>query len=315
MNLPTSLVVVGAGAIAEEHIKAAQSLGALVSAVFYKDNPSKANLLAKKYGIGVVTNRLSLLGSLSWDRAVVAIPAEHTFEVYDYLALTSKPVLFEKPVSLDKKHLQYLSQFENISVALNRRHYSSVTAAKLFLSADQPDLVRLTLTQMPSPDSLVKNFYLDGIHLIDLLRFLLPKVTLDSFTARQDSENSWIAIGSAGETVLNLTFTIGHPINHEIMFLSKDQAAYLRPIEVFNIYHGMEKHESASQGAARYEPRLITQTIGSQETGHKSGFLEQMRAFLNLKSPEGITALATISDVQKAFELVDWVLADSALER
>ena len=209
MGLKTyySVAVVGAGYMAEEHIKAFSAIeGVKVTGIFSRTK-EKADLLANKYSILYCANSIEELYTLTHaDLVVVAVRETAVVEIIDNLLAYDWTLLFEKPFGLNLEESGVLCQKvaaskKNAFVALNRRFYSSTTQVFQDLTQDQGkrfihvvDYENLEQVQSFNYSSeILKNWmYANSIHLIDYLCFFgrgkivnvetIPYKTFDKYT-------------------------------------------------------------------------------------------------------------------------------------
>ena len=178
------IVIIGAGNIAEEHIKAFKAQDNCDLIGIYSRTKIKAIRIADKYKISNVVDTIHELAELLPDAVVIAVSVESTESICLQAFKFPWIILVEKPVGLDYNSANLI--FENsiknnskVFVALNRRQFSSTINAIDLLSSDsnkrfvivndQEDPI-LQLKSGMEPD-LVKNLmYTNSIHLIDYFR-------------------------------------------------------------------------------------------------------------------------------------------------
>jgi predicted dehydrogenase len=181
VNNNIRIVIVGAGNIAEEHIKAFSAQNSCDIVGIFSRTKSKAVRIADKYKISNVADSIQGLAELSPDAVVIAVSVESTEAICLQAIKYPWIILVEKPVGLNYHSanliLENSIKFKSkLFVALNRRHYSSTLNAINILSCDsnnrfvtvndQEDPI-LQIKSGMAPD-LVKNLmYTNSIHLID----------------------------------------------------------------------------------------------------------------------------------------------------
>ena len=125
------LALIGAGFIAEEHLKAIDAVEDLEVDLIYSRTSSKANSLSKKFSILEVVNDKDSFLSLAKKRdgILVTVSAENMFEVCTELLPLKIPLFIEKPPALSLEEMDTLVQtsinYNTLNmVGFNRRFYS-----------------------------------------------------------------------------------------------------------------------------------------------------------------------------------------------
>ncbi|MDB4051012.1 Gfo/Idh/MocA family oxidoreductase, partial [Flavobacteriaceae bacterium] len=176
------VAIIGAGYMANEHIKAFSSLeNVMVNGIFSRTK-EKAIIISKKYKIEFVAESINELYNLTKADVVV-----NTSSVASILDTTKKCLNFpwinlvEKPPGYNLNEaltLYELVEKKNaqLYVALNRRHYSSVKKALFELKNDDSKRVVKVLDQEDQNDpkrighsnKIIQNWmFANSIHLID----------------------------------------------------------------------------------------------------------------------------------------------------
>lgn len=143
MSDNVDLLIVGAGKIAEEHLKVALSFDLNVELI--GRGKEKTELLSRQYP----SVKVSSGGLDSWlssnkcpKRAIVAVPIEHLSNICQVLLRHGiEYILVEKPLTFSIDEVENLIHLEShfnakISIAYNRRFYSSVLKAQQLLEQD-----------------------------------------------------------------------------------------------------------------------------------------------------------------------------------
>jgi predicted dehydrogenase len=182
-----SVGIIGAGYMAEEHIKAFQALDNVEISGIYSRTYLKAEILANKYGIKFCCKSVDDLYMQSKpDVIVIAITETAVEDLVDEIAHYPWVVLFEKPVGLDYEQSKRISDKIDLFgmqaiVALNRRFYSSTRQLVHDLANTQG--TRLIQVNDYESLSIAKSFnyaeiiinnwmYANSVHLIDYFCFL-----------------------------------------------------------------------------------------------------------------------------------------------
>lgn len=184
MNNKIKVAIIGAGNVAEEHIKAFLAQDNCEISGIYSRTNIKAQILADKYKISNVVYSIKELADLFPDLLVIAVSIESTeticLEAFNYPWL----ILVEKPVGINYKSAKFIFEKSikynsKVFVALNRRQLSSTLNAINLLTSDtnkrfvivndQEDPILQLKSGMTN--DLVKNLmYTNSIHLIDYFR-------------------------------------------------------------------------------------------------------------------------------------------------
>ncbi|MEK9657142.1 MAG: Gfo/Idh/MocA family oxidoreductase [bacterium] len=100
------IAVIGAGRWGRNHIKTLSSMGSLAAVI---DN-SRKNIekIQSDYPDCNVFNHIEEEGALDYDAYVVAVPAEHHYTIAKTCLTASKPVLVEKPITLNSQEAKEL---------------------------------------------------------------------------------------------------------------------------------------------------------------------------------------------------------------
>ncbi|AYV57212.1 gfo/Idh/MocA family oxidoreductase [Leptospira kmetyi] len=176
---------VGAGYMIAEHIKAFQNISNVELSGIYSRTKSRAESLAKEFGISIVANSISeLYNETNASVVVVGVPELSTFAVVKETFEFPWIHLIEKPVGYNFQEAHSIIELAQKNktkafVALNRRHYSSTVSAlnelkniegKRFIHVqDQEDLISAKLSGQP--EKVLENWmYANSIHLIDYFK-------------------------------------------------------------------------------------------------------------------------------------------------
>ena len=138
-----SVSIIGAGKVAEEHIKAFQSINGVSVQGILSRTKSKALRLAQLYDIPIVANDVQdLYLRTRSELVVIAVTIDATKDTiescwkYDWKVLTEKPLglNYDEAQSLSKKAV---SLRKDCFIAFNRRHFASVRWVKNRLTRKQ----------------------------------------------------------------------------------------------------------------------------------------------------------------------------------
>ena len=122
--------IIGAGSIVEvNHIPAIRSLERATMAWVFDKNPQRTELVAKMYGIPVLSGEFPAAALEQVDICLLAIPYGARKPYIDLCRKIGKCLVVEKPFAFSKEeHLDYCSGFQPWEIAVNfqRRYYHSV---------------------------------------------------------------------------------------------------------------------------------------------------------------------------------------------
>lgn len=179
--VPCKVAVIGAGAMARQHIRAFADVPGVVMAGIHSRTRAKAEALAAEFGIGVVCDSVAELYDRTRADLVVVTVSELAMKTVG-LACLRYPwaLLLEKPPGLTPMETRELlaARAERVYVGLNRRFYSVTRAALHDLSGlASPRLIQVQDQQSMAdarrqgfPEIVVQNWmYKNSIHLVDYL--------------------------------------------------------------------------------------------------------------------------------------------------
>ena len=125
---------------------------------------------AAKHNIKKVSKNLKefIYESKDVDAFVIAIKTEATYPLLKILSNKKKPILVEKPGSLQAKDLKKIKFKDKIYFAYNRRFYDSVYWLKKFLKKKNGSFVSVTIPDKIKTDNneyvLSSNISLENFH-------------------------------------------------------------------------------------------------------------------------------------------------------
>lgn len=174
------VAIIGAGKIAEEHIKAFKAIKNIKIVGIFSRTELKAIKLKNKYQISKVYKNIDNMYQDSRpDLVIVAVSILSAREVLKKVSKYEWYCLCEKPIGLNYEETIKISKYfknkDKFFVAFNRRHYDSTLLAqkilkkdnskRLILVNDQQDIIK---AKKFHPSIVCKNFmYANSIHLVD----------------------------------------------------------------------------------------------------------------------------------------------------
>ena len=311
------LAVIGCGNIAEFHINAMRAVGFSIVSIAARLNSSNVEAFSKNNNIQkVYKNPLDLLNSSSeWDALLLLTPASVMVDYLKLVAPLMKPILVEKPVADNHIDLQSVIKYKNIRVAYNRRFYSGVEFAKIFIQSNPRSLIKVTIPEyrkdpehnIEFPNRLPAMTYENSVHILDIVNYISGEVEWDYLKNIKD-DNKFIALlaigqGSCGATI-QLDSYYNASDNFSINIVSDNEMVEMKPIEVTSLFKGMEVNEPTKEMPIRiYTPILQNKIIESPRHGHKPGFLGQAQDFMNFCLGRESSSGADIIDAYSALKL------------
>jgi predicted dehydrogenase len=205
------VAIIGAGGMAREHIKAFKAVQGVKVIGINSRTPSKAETLAKEFGIPkVIYDVENLYEETKADIVVITVNILAMYEVAEEVVKYPWICLFEKPVGLhydESVRINNLSKLHHAKcfVGLNRRHYSSTRATLSDLELlDDTRVVNVFDQEDPNiashegkqPELVVKNWmYANSIHMIDYFRILCRgKITSVTPVVTWDAKNPSLVV-------------------------------------------------------------------------------------------------------------------------
>jgi len=287
--------VIGAGPITDFHVRALLDCGFRPQAVAARPGSIRASELATRFGFLSCYGDWREVLDQPLDALAILTPPEPTPEILTAaMQNTIGPILVEKPVSLKPETVERLADLpgaNRVLVGYNRRCYSSTEQMSDFLDSQEGPLTvtatvpELSTTQHPSPDMRARAFLSNTVHILDLLLYLFPGITVGDIIRQEGPRGvqSLIALvqGDRNGAPISgsLTVTFGVPGNFRIQVTSDEELALMSPIEVFRRASDMSVSEPDTGNPIRtYTPKWVEPRILSQDDrDYKPGFAQQAR--------------------------------------
>lgn len=315
------LAIVGCGRIADFHASAMRETGFNISAISGRPGVSESvKNFAKKFNVeNIYSDSFALIKSSKWDALLLTSPTETIVDYLKVASVLNKPILAEKPISIDYKKLEPFLKFKNISVAFNRRFYNSVEFAKEFIRNNEKVLIKVTIPEkIVKGEDLVKKFknrlnimtYENSVHIFDIMNYLVGKIKWDSSRIIYNEEkccHMFIAMGiSENKTLVLLDNYYNASDNFSVELTSFNRKLLLKPIEMANYYEGMQVQEPSKESPIRTYNPILKKTIIEEYNNFKPGFYLQARDFMKFckkhssngaKILDAYNALKTVEDI------------------
>ena len=293
--------IIGAGKIAEEHIKAFSSFKNIKIVGIFSRTKSKAIKLKKKYKIFCVYDSISSLRVESkTDIVVVAVNLESIFSIYQEVLKYDWVCLLEKPLGLNfaqaKKIISECKYPKKVFVGLNRYSYSTSKRVIDFLKKDSSKRV-IYLFDQQNTKKIEKNIikknwmYCNSIHLVDYCRFLARgKLSSIQLVNKIDKLNfTKILKFSSGDKVF-YTSIWNKPGPWSIKISTKKYFLDLINLESLYVTDNFNKKNKVS--------------LNFFDKKFKPGFYQQAKEIKNFIYQKVYPNLPNIKDAYKTMELV-----------
>lgn len=288
------VLIAGAGAMAEEHLKALLQLGVPTRAIAVASRGAeRADALAGRYGVAACAgaDAAALLASAPAAAVVAVSDAELAGVVLALLAGGCRRILVEKPGALRRADLERVAAVAaaagaTVHVAYNRRFYPSVDAARRLIEGDgglvgiafdfteiESLVLRAGDEQGWSAELLALWGVVNSSHVIDLALHLggLPVDWVARRSGALDWHPSGAVFAGAGATEHGALFsylaTWSGAGRWGVELTTRERRLVLRPLEAL-----------VEQRRGRFE--LVPVEIAAEPAGLKPGFLGQLQAFL-----------------------------------
>ena len=168
------IVVIGSSEIVEDHIKVLKKIGLEITAIASSRLGSKnSSRIANKFNINKMYDSWkNLLNNELFDGILLASKIEKTYEIIQYALKYKKPILVEKPVSMNSNKLKKLIKNNNkfVLVGYNRRYYESVIFLKNYISKiKEKVIVNISIPERRN----IRSFFSNSVHTIDIIHFFI----------------------------------------------------------------------------------------------------------------------------------------------
>lgn len=210
-----------------------------------------------------------------WNAVISAVPTNYQYQTATSFRKDVRPYIAEKPFFNSELALKLNQESlpTNFFVAYNRRFFPSVEKLKSIFLDQVPVFGRFFLSQQEVEIKGVPSFLEDGIHILDLIRYLAGPFELRTLNLLKWSEEHSIynyEVKTANPRVLSLEVGLGITGNHGFSGRQGSKTLEMRPTEVISIYDGMERSYISEQTTSRYTPILIEE-LNSYEDSAKPG--------------------------------------------
>ena len=322
MSPTKRLAIIGTTDIAVAHLNASRAAGFDVVHIAGSPQSATAPKFAKTHGIGKVWDDPMVLAADkdAWDALIIASSTESMIGLLAVATKTGKPVLAEKPICYTSSSLDpLLPGTKNVVVGFNRRFYSAVQEAKLFIASGAPCLLHLELPESVQVDSKtgtqdVSRVTTNSTHGLDLINYVTGGLTIESVysvgSAGDNRGRVLIAKSRRGD-LCSVSANWNAPANFSLTIDRGNERFELRPLEIGALYRGMEVVPPTVETPLRtYKPIKVTNFAPSDDNSAlKPGFLGQSQALLNQIDGKHSDIAATLQDAKIALQFAEALIS------
>lgn len=323
--------LIGAGEIAEWHVRALRIAQCTVSAVATRAGSSRAQHFAERHNIPRTFDGWNdmLDHHREWDGLVLATHTDATGDILERALEMRVPVLVEKPVAWTSTRIAALRMavYSPVIVGFNRRFYSTVQFAREVVASGPPLLAHMSLPEALVADETdavarCRPFFSNSCHGLDLLRFVFGPLSLKSVTRLAGPGgqlNGFAAtlMSSRGD-VIELSGNWGTPANFALSLDRPGRRVELKPLELASIFEGMEVLEPSNDIPIRRYVPILRNRVGLETSDRleKPGFVQQALAFKALFETDTLTptVAARLEDAEAAIRLAEELVGQIQLD-
>lgn len=311
-----NLGVIGAGAIAAQHLDVVTVLEGVTLAALSSRRLAAREGLGRQYGITrLYDSHLSLLDE-PLDGVLVLVAPAAIADVTKECLERGIPTFLEKPPGLTWRQAESLAKLADrnrvrTQVGLNRRFYSVVKAARAAIEAsgrffgitvDAPENLSKAKAAGRSNEILRHWVVANSLHAIDLLRHIGGQIRIRHRSRGADLDSAETSLGALVEfdsgAIGQYTAHWGAPGGWSASLYGRGVQVVLSPFE-----RGVLKHDDGREETL--EPDLV-------DTQFKPGFYRQLEAFVSmLRSGSAGPPAADLADAARSVELAEWLAGAS----
>ena len=322
MSSAKRLAIIGTTNIAVAHLDAARAVGFDVVHVAGSPQSVTAPKFAKNHGISRVWDDPMALAADkdAWDAIVIASSTNSMIGLLAAAMSTGKPVLAEKPIGHTSSSLDsLLTSTENVLVGFNRRFYSSVQEAKLFVASGAPCLLHLELPESVLVDTEtglrdLNRVTTNSTHGLDLINYITGGLAIESVYSVGvvgDEQGRVLIAKSQRGDLCSVSANWNAPANFSLTIDRGDERFELRPLEMGALYRGMEVAPPTPETPLRtYKPiKVINFVPSGDDSTLKPGFLGQCEALMNKIEGKHSDIAATLHDAKIALQFAEALIS------
>lgn len=305
--------VIGIGAMAIHHLDVLKSFSDVKIAALCNRSPERRDAAATRYGVSqTYADYRQMLDETELDAVFVTVSALNIVEVTTGCLERGYDALIEKPPGLRSVETWELAEIAEQNcckamVGLNRRFYSVVRHAQkvideagplIAITVEAPERITQAKALNRHPPEIISNwFFANGIHCLDLLRFLGGEIAQIHAFSHHWVEKTGDSFGALIEFKNGV---MGHYISHwqapgrwRVDLYGQDIRVYLEPLEEGYILQ------------RNTEP--IPMEIDDVDRHFKPGVYAQNRYFIDCVKEDKIPErpAVTLEDAAKTMELIE----------
>ena len=320
MTAKPRLAIIGTSDIAMFHVDAAREAGFSVDHVAARPQSTTVDVFASRHGIPHAwRDPHELIADRDrWDALIIASTTESVLGLLQAGVAAGKPVLVEKPVATHSSEFGDLDLHNpSVLVAYTRRYYTSVAAAREFLSAGSPALVHCEIPESVRRDEdgrlITSPVRLNSVHVFDLLNYLLPGLSVADarlMDPRRPDNGGFMTCSSSRGDLCSISTNWNAPANFSITIDRDGERFELRPLEIATLYRGMEVIEPSQEvPIRRYVPQAVKKVLPPEhEVKFKPGFVDQARALRDALDGKTSPIAARLADARVALQFAERML-------
>lgn len=306
------LLYAGAGPVSHFHVPTLRNAGFEIISCFTRKGSENLENFSKKFRIPQSPSMETFVSEVhKADGVVVAVKTAASIEMIRALAGGEKPMLVEKPGALSSTELfEIANEYPKtpIFVAYNRRFYKSFALAK-----EVNKEIQSVSVIWPEPGVTDKAFLANGVHMVDILRFILGDLKIvERRTLGVDRGFSCLLESKELKVPVSVNATYGGSSNAGIdIFLEDGSLMKFQPFESLNVYKGFEIEEPNGRKQIRSYRPILTKTLTEDDSRFKPGFEAQSHEFAQICSGQaglGSTSLPSILDAAESLSLAERML-------
>ena len=310
MALKKKIMLVGAGRMAREHVKALRAIEAVEVVGVVGRSEERTKFFAEELGIDFYSTSLTQAYEiLKPDGAVIAVSADQMYEVTRHALNHEGRLLVEKPPAMIVRECEDLVRESklrgrDVTVGFSRRYVSTIAEARKQISDssgkrwieihDQQD--RNLIRSMGHSSQIVNHLmYANSIHLIDLIRFFARGEVTSVRAVEPWNEKSYSRVVSHVEfSSGDVALYVAHwelKGSWSVQVTLENEEFVLRPLEKLVV-------------SRNKDPKREEIDLSEIDRKFKPGFYEQMRAWI--RSFDGDYPIEnTLEDSLKTMSLVE----------
>lgn len=289
-----------------------------------RDYSKSAQLVGEQFGFRAICSTFEEFLNQQVDAYLVLTETSAQFSITHQLLKRDKPILVEKPVSVNLDEIEMLRKADRenrIVVGYNRRNLSSAKKLKSILSNLKPFYFQINVPELASnKDASAEDIsYMileNSVHIFDLTFFLfgqplswkIKSLNVDSkiFARSIDLEYADLCFGS-------ILVTVGVPDNWSINIYAPGNRFVLSPLEVFSHFDRIESVAASSNRPNKlYFPKTSQDwSPDIEDVEFKAGFYAQIRDFRSfVLSNDRPETLSSLSEAEFVLSFAKSILQD-----